>query len=468
MPNGALTLSDVYQPLNPLAVAAALETIKGARTQNRLAEMEATEKIKALARTPEFMKLLTKPEQQPQMPPEGFTGPMPAKMATPTNWSQMSPERQQGLTDIDPEKSWALMQAGQGRADKDREAMTAFYKEQAGEAFKTGNQELANSATAGMRQLGFDVADVKMSGPGNMKTQVTVGPDGNDPTGKPLIDPYTKQPKPPGVYDVEVGGGKVSILPAKDVGDADLKEFEQVTGTPAGSRGTPGYQGGFLKYQRGKKEATHISVNMPPVRDFKDERDMRKEFTALPEVKGFVEIESQMGRLDAAMQQSQRGGSKVAVDQALITILNKMLDPSSVVRESEYARTPADMGILNRLSGKLDKLNTGGAGLTDDERTAIASMARSFYGVAKQQYEAQTEFYTGLAKDYGYKPEHVVRLAGKKAGGGQAKARNLAPASSYLKKAKTEADGIARYEALQKQGWSDDEIDRAAKDAGWK
>jgi hypothetical protein len=144
----------------------------------------------------------------------------------------------------------------------------------------------------------------------------------------------------------------------------------------------------------------------------KMEMDMRKEFTSLPEVKTHVEISSQIQRLEKAMESNAKGGSKVAVDQALITILNKMLDPSSVVRESEYARTPGDLAFLNRMRGKIEKLKKGGAGLTDEDRSAIAEMARNFASVSQSMYDEQANYYGGLAGRYGYSPENVVRLGG--------------------------------------------------------
>jgi hypothetical protein len=172
------------------------------------------------------------------------------------------------------------------------------------------------------------------------------------------------------------------------------------------------------------KAASPNAIVMGNAKTPKMEMDMRKEFTSLPEVKSHVEISSQIQRLEKAMAENARGGSKVAVDQALITILNKMLDPSSVVRESEYARTPGDLAFLNRMRGKLEKLKTGGAGLTDEDRTAIANMARNFSDVSQAMYGEQEAYYTDLASRYGYNPENVVRLGGPRAKGGKQKSDN--------------------------------------------
>jgi hypothetical protein len=176
---------------------------------------------------------------------------------------------------------------------------------------------------------------------------------------------------------------------------ANMRDFELAQKDPEYAK--------FLKNKSGQVDK----------RKFADETKMRKEFQSLPEVKNHVLIDSQVQRLDKAMEEAKSSKSLVAVDQALITILNKMLDPSSVVRESEYARTPGDLAFLNQMRGKIEKLKTGGAGLTDTDREAIARMARSFYSVSKGMYDAQEKYYTWLAEGYDYDPKNVVRLGNK-------------------------------------------------------
>lgn len=149
-------------------------------------------------------------------------------------------------------------------------------------------------------------------------------------------------------------------------------------------------------------------------KDFKNESAMRKEFLTLPEVKDFPSIEQNSKRALVALQE-QGKGSNVAVDQSIITVFNKMLDPSSVVRESEYARTPQDLSVLSRIKGKWDKVQRGGAGLDSNERQALYRMVKNFNDIANVQYNEQVDFYSGLAKRYGYRPENIVRLGGKRA-----------------------------------------------------
>ncbi len=77
----------------------------------------------------------------------------------------------------------------------------------------------------------------------------------------------------------------------------------------------------------------------------------------------------------------------VAVDQSLITIFNKMLDDESVVRESEYARTPQDLGLLRSIQAKGIKAVLGGAGLNMGAREDIFRMIENYKEVYDQKLQ---------------------------------------------------------------------------------
>ena len=64
-----------------------------------------------------------------------------------------------------------------------------------------------------------------------------------------------------------------------------------------------------------------------------------------------------------------------AQSQAVIIGFNKMLDPTSVVRESEYARTPEGASLLNRIEGFKIRVFQGGAGLNKSELEGIKDTA---------------------------------------------------------------------------------------------
>lgn len=151
-----------------------------------------------------------------------------------------------------------------------------------------------------------------------------------------------------------------------------------------------------------------------PTPELKDVLSFRKQVNTNPIVKDFLAIDSQTKRLNEAVtdvEEQRKTGqtpSFIAVDQALITILNKMLDPTSVVRESEYARTPGDQAALSRVKGKFQQLVVGGTSLTDDERNAVVRMARRFSNVARRRLEPEVESLKRVATKFNVDFQDVI------------------------------------------------------------
>ena len=88
----------------------------------------------------------------------------------------------------------------------------------------------------------------------------------------------------------------------------------------------------------------------------------------------------------------------------------KVLDPNSVVRESEF-KTVADAApLLVRLGFSADKIEamTAGNKLTDAQRADVVGTVLRFYDSATQSQEALKEFYANKAKNAGLKTEDVI------------------------------------------------------------
>ena len=87
------------------------------------------------------------------------------------------------------------------------------------------------------------------------------------------------------------------------------------------------------------------------------------------------EINNAFSRIDAVWQSYKENPksvtSKNALDQVLVIWLNKILDPWSVVRESEFARAPKWMSFFNKWEWKIGKLSEWWVWLTDSERNEI-------------------------------------------------------------------------------------------------
>jgi len=135
---------------------------------------------------------------------------------------------------------------------------------------------------------------------------------------------------------------------------------------------------------------------------------LRKEFNNRPEVKEYNQIMPKIASIDKALMESQKSGNKVAVDQALITLFNKMTDPNSVVRESEYARTPENLSMINRIKGKVAKIGEGGAGLTGADRQAIVNMAKQMQTAYQDVFNTVANEYSDYARGNGIQPNMVI------------------------------------------------------------
>jgi hypothetical protein len=128
----------------------------------------------------------------------------------------------------------------------------------------------------------------------------------------------------------------------------------------------------------------------------------REEDLSLAEKKKLAVNESKAFRADKRIQnlhiieRSERGmqaalelatspdvKSRIASDQALGVLFQKMLDPESVVRESEYARTPEGASAMNRLLAIAPQLRIGGLRLMDEDRQALVTMAQRLLDEAK-------------------------------------------------------------------------------------
>lgn len=134
---------------------------------------------------------------------------------------------------------------------------------------------------------------------------------------------------------------------------------------------------------------------------------LRKEFNSLGPVKEYREIENKFNVMDKAYEESKKSGNFVAIDQALITLYNKMTDPNSVVRESEYVRTPQDMAAMNRVKAAVARVAKGGR-LEPDTRQALMTMATKFREVYSGKFSDLAQEWREYAIGYGVDPNLVI------------------------------------------------------------
>ena len=147
-----------------------------------------------------------------------------------------------------------------------------------------------------------------------------------------------------------------------------------------------------------------------PRRQKEDANELRKEFINRPETKDFVAIRDKVKLMDDLLAGFKAGNQKnlIALDQALISTFNKITDPTSVVRESEFERTPQNIPLFNRFPGALQKLKTGGAGLITEDREALVFGAKLIADSRGQTFNAARKATSDLAGRLGLDSELVI------------------------------------------------------------
>lgn len=139
----------------------------------------------------------------------------------------------------------------------------------------------------------------------------------------------------------------------------------------------------------------------------KDESDLRKEFSALREVKDYKVLSGKYDDMQKIFAKVKDFKSLNPADQVMIMDFNKLLDPNSVVRESEYARTAENMSLLNRAQALASRWTQGGV-LNEVERNELLQATNIIKEANRQKYKAARDQYIQIALDYGYEPKRVV------------------------------------------------------------
>lgn len=140
---------------------------------------------------------------------------------------------------------------------------------------------------------------------------------------------------------------------------------------------------------------------------FENERNLRSDFRSEPVYKAFNEMKSAYGQITDAIKQSSPAG-----DLAAATKFMKLLDPGSVVRESELAMAMAASGALDRATNYAQNVISGNK-LTPTQRADFQALADRLYGTAAQTYNAKRNELVQLGQDYGLNAERALGAPAK-------------------------------------------------------
>lgn len=135
----------------------------------------------------------------------------------------------------------------------------------------------------------------------------------------------------------------------------------------------------------------------------------RKEFNSEPLVRDFRTVQAATKQIiDLATRESDKPGPG---DISLIFSFMKTLDPTSVVREGEFATAQNAGGVPETVLNAYNRLLEGGR-LSPELKREFASTAASIYNSRLQSYNTFAQDYRGLIQSEGEDPDKQgVRLA---------------------------------------------------------
>ena len=137
--------------------------------------------------------------------------------------------------------------------------------------------------------------------------------------------------------------------------------------------------------------AANVSVNTGQ-RGFDNTLKLRSDFRSEPIYKGFQEVKGAFDQVREAAKLASPAG-----DLAAATKVMKILDPGSVVRESELGLALSASGLGDRISNYANMIVTGQK-LTPAQRKDFVNLSEQLYNASANQYNAKRGEYVGIAE----------------------------------------------------------------------
>jgi len=180
----------------------------------------------------------------------------------------------------------------------------------------------------------------------------------------------------------------------------DIRGFEYITGKPLAGTGPAGVQA-VGEYRQQVAPKTQNIVNVPDMtagqKGFENEMKLGAAFQNQGIYKDFNDMKAAYGQVNTALSQGTPIG-----DVAGATKMMKLLDPGSVVRETE-------LGIAMAASGRMDRLQyyfnnwASGEKLTPTQRDEFKQLSNELYAAAGQAYNQKRGEYKDFGSAYGFK-----------------------------------------------------------------
>ena len=141
---------------------------------------------------------------------------------------------------------------------------------------------------------------------------------------------------------------------------------------------------------------------LPPQKTFENEDKLRARYSADPLVKASSEMQNAFNTIEAAYQRPS-----AANDLAMATKYMKILDPTSVVRESEFALAVNATGLMDKVQNYAASVLEGKK-LNPNQRKDFYDSAKAINDAFQKQRGEVEAQYSEMATGYGLEPKNVI------------------------------------------------------------
>jgi hypothetical protein len=199
---------------------------------------------------------------------------------------------------------------------------------------------------------------------------------------------YQRDPLTGEVKEVATGA------PKKEKVASDIEKYQYAVAND-------GYKGTFTQFLYDEKRAGASNISLGQ-KGFDNTLKLRTDFRSEPIYKAHQEVMSANAQIGAGL----KAGTPVG-DLAAATKIMKLLDPGSVVRESELGMAMAATGLQDRLSSLATNV-INGTKLTKTQREQFQTLANQLFDESAKQYNDKRSEYSGIAKRNQLSVEDVV------------------------------------------------------------
>ena len=169
---------------------------------------------------------------------------------------------------------------------------------------------------------------------------------------------------------------------------------------------TPEQQKAYETIQNIKSPKTILDMTGGQ-KGFENEMKLRGEFKSEPVYKAFNEMQSAYGQITDSLKKNSPAG-----DLAGATKFMKLLDPGSVVRESELAMAMSATGLLDRATNYAEMVIKG-TKLTEAQRKDFQDLADKLYTTAATTYNQKRNEFVTQGSQYGLNAERALGAPAK-------------------------------------------------------